>query len=319
MKLLITGINGFVARHFLDFVSKQNQEFEILGIGRSINSFNNNHFQNLNINYKSIDLLNKDDVSEMISKFRPDFLLHLASVSSVGYSWKHPQESFVNNTNIFLNLIDRIRIENIKCRILSIGSSEEYGIVHKNDLPIIEECKLNPVSPYAVARVSQEMISQIYTKGYNMDIVMTRSFNHFGPGQNEVFVISSFAKQLVEISLKKKQNRKVIVGDIDIIRDFVDVRDVVKAYYTLLTKGRKGEIYNISSGIGISLSEILYKMCEILQIEINIDINKELIRPSDNPVIIGNSDKMKNELNWIPEISIEKSLTDMLEWWKTNL
>ena len=318
MKLLITGINGFVANHFLDYLSTQNDEFTILGLGKSTDPFDIKKYPKLNLTYLSIDLLHKTEVGKIIKSFRPDYLLHLASISSVGHSWNHPQESFVNNTNIFLNLVEQIRIENINCKILSIGSSEEYGIVSKEDLPIKEDCRLNPVSPYAVARVSQEMISQIYQKGYGMNIVMTRSFNHIGPGQKDIFVISSFAKQLVKIHAKTTADNTVVVGDISVIRDFLDVRDVVKAYYKLLKEGKSGEIYNISSGIGISLNEILDKMCEILGITIIIKRSEKLIRPNDNPILIGNANKLKNELGWHPSYTINESLIDILNFWKIS-
>ena len=319
MKLLITGINGFVAKHFLDFLTTQNDGFTILGLGKSTDPFDIKKYPELNLTYLSIDLLHKNEVGIIIKSFRPDYLLHLASISSVGHSWNHPQESFVNNTNIFLNLVEQIRIENLNCKILSIGSSDEYGIVSKDDLPIKEACRLNPINPYAVARVSQEMISQIYQKGYGMNIVMTRSFNHIGPGQKEIFAISSFAKQLVNIHAKKTADNTVFVGDISVIRDFVDVRDVVRAYYLLLKHGKNGEIYNISSGIGISLNDILNKMCEILGITITIKRNDNLIRPNDNPVLIGDSNKLKNELGWEQSYTINESLVDILNWWKKDI
>lgn len=127
---------------------------------------------------------------------------------------------------------------NLDCRILSIGSSEEYGNVQAKDMPLREDHALNPISPYAVARVSQEMLSKIYVDGYGMDIIMTRSFNHIGPGQKDLFVISSFAKQLVQLS-GNKDDSKLVTGDISIVRDFVDVRDVVGAYYLLFKKVKK--------------------------------------------------------------------------------
>lgn len=319
MNLLITGINGFVARHFLNFLSSNDQSFNILGIGRVTNMIDKNEFPKLNIDIQKVDLLDKSSVGKMIKQFKPDYLLHLASVSSVGHSWQYPLESFVNNTNIFLNLVEQLRTENIPCRILSIGSSEEYGIVTENDIPIKENCKLNPISPYAIARVSQEMISDIYHKGYGMDIIMTRSFNHIGPGQKEVFVISSFAKQLATISLNPDLEKKVMVGDISIIRDFVDVRDVVKAYYLLLKKGTSGDIYNICSGNGISIRDILEKMRQIIGIDITIEENKKLFRKNDNPVIIGSPEKIKSSLKWSPNISIDQSLTDIINWWKIQL
>ena len=319
MKLLITGINGFVAEHFLELLSSKGiDNFDILGVGRSSNSASINKFSDLNINYQSIDLLNKNEVADCVNNFKPDFLLHLASISSVGHSWKFPQDSFVNNTNIFLNLIEQIRLQEIPCRILSIGSSEEYGNVTKEMLPLREDSPLNPISPYAVARVSQEMISKIYEQGYGMDIIMTRSFNHIGPGQKDIFVIPSFAKQLVGIKLGKSNTNTITTGDLNIIRDFIDVRDVVNAYYMLLMNGKKGEVYNICSGDGTSLHDIILKMCDKLDIEVNLEINPQLIRPNDNKIIIGNSDKLRNEINWNPQIELDKSIEDILDFWTAN-
>jgi len=318
MKILITGINGFVAQHFLAFLAKQQEDFTILGIGRSEPSFDSKQFAPLKIEFAKVDLLNREHVGEILKNFRPQYLLHLASISSVGHSWKNPNDSFVNNTNIFLNLVDQIRLLDIPCRVLSIGSSEEYGNVNPAQLPLTEESPLNPISPYAVARVSQEMISKIYADGYGMDIIMTRSFNHIGPGQKNVFVISSFAKQLVHIANDPAASKVVTTGDLSIIRDFVDVRDVVKAYYLLLKNGKKGEVYNICSGTGVSLQQIMDNMCAILGIAITLQQDTNLIRPNDNRIIIGSAAKIKNELDWFPGISLEKSLTDIINWWKQH-
>lgn len=318
MRLLISGINGFVAQHFLNFLSEQNETFRILGLGRKHDSFDHSKYPKLNIEYKKVDLLNREHVGEILEHFKPQYMVHLASDSSVGHSWKNPNDSFVNNTNIFLNLVDQIRLHKIPCRILSIGSSEEYGNVSADSLPLTEKSPLNPISPYAVARVSQEMISKIYADGYGMDILMTRSFNHIGPGQKNVFVVSSFAKQLVHIAVTPAAENRVITGDLSIVRDFVDVRDVVKAYYLLLMKGKKGETYNICSGKGVSLQEIIDKMCGILNISVTLERDPSLIRPNDNRIIIGNADKISREIGWEPSIGIDQSLTDIINWWKQH-
>ncbi len=318
MKILITGINGFVAQHFLTFLAKQQDNFTVLGIGRSEPTFDSNQFAPLKIEFAKVDLLNREHVGEILKDFQPQYLLHLASISSVGHSWKNPNDSFVNNTNIFLNLVDQIRLLDIPCRVLSIGSSEEYGNVSPAKLPLTEESPLNPISPYAVARVSQEMISKIYADGYGMDIIMTRSFNHIGPGQKNVFVISSFAKQLVHIANDPSASKMVTTGDLSIIRDFVDVRDVVKAYYLLLKNGKKGEVYNICSGTGVSLQQIMDKMCAILNINITLQQDSNLIRPNDNKIIVGSAVKIKNDLGWSQDISLDKSLTDIINWWKQH-
>ncbi len=317
-RYLITGYSGFVSQHFLDHLESAGENCIVLGVDINEPSFDQKEYKYVQHSFAKINLLDKGQVDEMIAGYKPDYILHLASYSSVANSWTHPVTSFVNNTNIFLNLVDQVRLLALPCRILSVGSSEEYGKVSPDVLPLRENLPVNPISPYAVARVSQEMLSQIYAQSYGLDIVLTRSFNHIGPGQKDIFVISSFAKKLVDIKADPAAGRSITVGDIDIIRDFVDVRDVVKAYHLLLNKGKKGEIYNICSGTGNSLKEVLKKMMVILQLEADINIDTALIRPADNQVIIGSYEKIKNEIGWQPSIPLEKSLEDVLNYWRTK-
>jgi GDP-4-dehydro-6-deoxy-D-mannose reductase len=236
----------------------------------------------------------------------------------VAQSCHTPLDSFVNNTNIFLNLVEQIRLKKSNCRILSVGSSEEFGEVSEKELPLTEEHPLKPVSPYAVARVSQEMLSKIYADGFSLDIIMTRSFNHIGPGQREVFVISSFAKQLVQLAKNKSADNTITTGNLSVIRDFVDVRDVVRAYYLLLKKGRRGEVYNICSGKGILLQDIISTMSDLLGIKVETVVNQQLVRPNENKKVIGSYQKIKNELGWQPEIDISKSLSDIIKYWQAK-
>jgi len=319
MKLLITGFAGFVSNHFLELINKLEPGSEVLGIDKVMPSINNARYSNLKIHYKDIDLLDRPVIADVLASFRPEYILHLASISSVAQSWQTPLDSFVNNTNIFLNLVEHIRVNNIDCRILSIGSSEEFGEVTENELPLTEEHPLKPLSPYAVARVSQEMLSKIYADGFNEDIVMTRSFNHIGPGQKDIFVISSFAKKLVLLKKSKSPDNTIVTGNLSIVRDFVDVRDVVKAYYLLMKNGRKGEIYNICSGKGSVLKDIILKMSELLELQIKIEVDPKLIRPNENKKVIGSYKKINEELGWKPEISIEKSLSDIIEYWQQKI
>ena len=316
MKLLITGITGFVSSHFLDYLNIVEPGSEVMGIARDMDSFDKSRYPNLKITIKLIDLLNKDAVGIILSDFEPEYILHFASVSSVALSWQTPLESFVNNTNIFLNLAEQVRVYKIKCRILSIGSSEEYGEVSEEQLPLTEEHRLNPVSPYAVARVSQEMLSSIYAEGFNLNIIITRSFNHIGPGQKDNFVVSSFAKQLVTLANDIAKERKIITGDLSVIRDFLDVRDVVKAYYILLKQGKSNTVYNICSGRGIMLKDIVAKMSELLHINIQTQVNPQLVRPNENRKITGSYQKMKRDFGWQPEISLEQSLADIIAYWE---
>lgn len=319
MRLLITGFTGFVSQHFLTLLNKEEPGSVVLGIDKNSPNFDFSTFTNLTISFENIDLLNRLATDKIIDSFQPEYVLHLASVSSVAQSWHTPLDSFVNNTNIFLNLVEQIRLKKLNCRILSVGSSEEFGEVTEKELPLTEEHPLKPLSPYAVARVSQEMLSKIYADGFALDIIMTRSFNHIGPGQRDVFVISSFAKQLVQLSNDTSANKTITTGNLAVIRDFVDVRDVVRAYYLLLKSGRRGEVYNICSGKGIVLKDIISMMSELLDIKVDTLVNPELIRPNENKKVIGSYQKIKQQLGWQPEIDIEKSLSDIIEYWQSKV
>lgn len=311
-KYLITGFSGFVSEHFLNYLERNRIRAEVMGIDIAVPSFDHSRFDHVSCSFEKIDLLNKAELKDLLHRFQPDYVLHLASYSSVAFSWKHPVESFTNNTNIFLNLIETIKTIGTRCRILSIGSSEEYGNVDPADLPLTESQELHPVSPYAVARVSQEMLSKVYVDSYGMDIVLTRSFNHIGTGQKDVFVIPSFAKQLIALKTSLEEKKVLTTGDTSIIRDFIDVRDVVEAYYLLFKKGRKGEVYNICTGKGTSLKEVISIMSSLLEIEVDQLVNPALVRPNDNKVIIGCNEKLKRDTGWNSKHSLEKSLKDIL-------
>ena len=317
-KYLITGFSGFVGRHFVEYLEKNEKNCLVKGLDIHNPDFSFDQYKNVKISFEKIDLLFRDQVEYIIHEFQPNYILHLASFSSVAFSWKEPVQSFQNNTNIFLNLIDAVRKLNIDTRILSIGSSEEYGNVNDEDLPLREDHKLNPISPYAVARISQEYLSRVYINGYGMDIVLTRSFNHIGPMQKSIFVVSSLAKQLVELKKSGKNRGNVVTGDISIVRDFTDVRDVVRAYYLLLKEGKKGHVYNVCSGIGIPLKDLIDIMARYLNIEVDINIDNRLIRPADNKRIIGSNEKIKRELGWKNSIPLEQSLKDIICYWKAN-
>lgn len=315
-KYIITGFSGFVSKHFLEYLSSTGESCEIIGISRSQAVLV--HYDHLQIKTYQIDLKNAQLVREIIGSVKPDYIVHLASESSVAYSWQNPLESFQNNTNIFLNLVESVRVSNLKCRILSIGSSEEYGIVDPGTLPLTEKHAFNPISPYAVARVSQEMLSKIYVNGFGLDIIITRSFNHIGPGQKENFVVSSFVKQIVERKANSISD-PMEVGNVSIVRDFLDVRDVVKAYMCLLKKGVKGEVYNVCTGVGYSLEDIIKRILKITNANISYLVKPELVRPSDNPIIIGSNLKLKNLGDWEPLISIDESLVDIVKYWERKL
>ncbi len=313
-KILITGFSGFVSRHFIHFLYENNIVCDVLGTDVRMPTFSYTSFEDkINIKFKCVDLLNAEELRKTFLQFVPDYILHLASFSSVAFSWKYPTESFANNTNIFCNLVTVAKEFNKDCRILSVGSSEEYGNVIEEDLPLKETHILRPVSPYAVARVAQEMLSQVFADSYKLNIILTRSFNHIGPWQDERFVIPSFINKIIRIKKSNRAEGIIETGNIEIVRDFLDVRDVVRAYYLLLTRGNSGEVYNVCSGKGILLKDAIQIIADFLAVKVITRINPEFVRPDDNKVIIGTYEKIGKELGWKPEIKFEKTLSDMIK------
>lgn len=306
-KYLITGIGGFVGRYFWEYLLEHEPEAQVLGLDMmQVAPWTHPSFW-----YSQLNLMDAPALRGIIATYQPDYIVHLASISSVGQSWKAPSACFTNNTTIFLNLVEAVRAECPSARLLSIGSSEEYGNYPPEAMPLREEYELHPCNPYAVARVAQEMLSKLYAESYGLNIMMTRSFNHIGPRQKDVFVVPSFVKQLVEI--KKNGGKGTMrVGNIDIVRDFLDVRDVVDAYYRILTQGAPGEVYNVCSGHGVRLGAILDIAAKILGIKPAVEIDTSLVRPMDNAIIIGDNSKCKNLLGWNSKIDINSTIESMI-------
>jgi GDP-4-dehydro-6-deoxy-D-mannose reductase len=320
-KILITGISGFVGGHFVHYLTSHHHDFEIHGISRSKPAWDfvpampelihNSHFH-------QADLMNIPEIKSLIMEIQPDFIVHLAAQSSVAESWKTPVDSFMNNTNIFLNIIDTVRLNDFTARVLSVGSSEQYGIVSEKDLPLDEKSPQKPANPYAVARVAQEQLARIYAEGYGLDICCTRSFNHCGPGQSDRFVVSSIVRQFVQIA-RGAQEPVIHIGNGAIVRDFIDVRDVVIAYNLLLNQGKRGEVYNICSGNGRAIRDIVTTISDMLDISVKIKQEQTHIRPIDNPMIVGSNEKIRGELGWYPVIPFEQTLRSMYDFWDKRL
>ncbi len=213
-----------------------------------------------------------------------------------------------------LNIVESVRIQGLDTKILSVGSSEEYGIVKESDLPLTEKKHVAPANPYAVARVSEENLAQIYANGFHLNICCTRSFNHIGPGQSDQFVVSSLARQFAEIAIHYKKP-VIKIGAGSIIRDFIDIEDVIRAYDAILEKGETGEVYNVCSGRGYSILDIVNALSDLTQIPVVVEQNQTLLRPIDNPTLIGSYDKLWNATGWKPECPLEKSLEKIHAYW----
>jgi GDP-4-dehydro-6-deoxy-D-mannose reductase len=313
-KYLITGISGFVAYHFLKYLDALGERIEVLGLDLGISQQVKEYsFEKVKLNFLELNLLEYRTLEIAMVSFSPNYIIHLASFSSVGKSWEMPLESFLNNTNIFLNIAEIVRHNKISSRILSVGSSEEYGNIQKSDIPLKETTALHPGNPYAVARVSQEMLSKNYVNAYGLDIVLTRSFNHVGAGQRTDFAIPSFVKQISDEIKSGQKEIKLATGDLSVVRDFIDVRDVVNAYLTLLNNGKSGEIYNVCSGKGYSLYDVINLLAEIFKVKITTETDPKRVRPNDNKIIIGDFTKIKKHTGWEPKFKLEESLKTLIE------
>ncbi len=316
MNYLITGAAGFVGRHLIAHITRDEPHSfiyaaDILDEPEWMREYSN-------LSYKLINLLDREAVEAQIQKVAPQRIIHLASFSSVAYSWDHPSDSFLNNSLIFINLIEALKKVSSPFSLLSIGSSEEYGNVPVADIPLSETHPLNATSPYAAARISQEMLSRVFAQGYGMSIMMTRSFNHIGPFQRDSFIVPSLVRQFVEAQELGQKSVELQVGDIEVVRDFTDVRDVVKAYLRIFEYGKSGEVYNVCSGKGILIRDLIQGIADITKMSYTIHKDMARVRPTENRIVVGSNKKLTEQCRWRPEIDIGDSLKDTISFWRDS-
>jgi GDP-4-dehydro-6-deoxy-D-mannose reductase len=316
MKALITGLSGFVGSHLAEFLLQK--DFDVYGIIRwRSNRENIRHIENKLTLFEG-DVRDLSSVKQIIADIKPDRIYHLAAQSFVPTSWTAPQETITSNIVGQLNVLEAVRDLKFPIRILAVGSSEEYGLVYENEVPITENNPLRPLSPYGVSKVGQDLLGFQYFHSYGMHIIRTRAFNHTGPRRGEVFVTSSFCKQAVLIE-KYKQEPVIKVGNLQAKRDFTDVRDVVRAYWLALEKGRPGEVYNICSGISWVIEDLLDKILDIAGLKVTKEPDPARLRPSDVKILQGSHDKFTLETGWKPEIPMEKTIKDLLDYWRERV
>jgi len=316
MKALITGITGFAGSHLAELLLSR--DVSVVGTYRPRSPMTNLSDKTLGeVALIECELRDSHAVRRVIHGVRPDRIFHLAAQSFVPTSWESPADTLNNNImgqlNIFeavrsLGLIDHTRIQ-IAC------SSEEYGLVHEDELPITEDNPLRPLSPYAVSKVAQDMMGYQYHRSYSLQVFRTRAFNHTGPRRGEIFVTSSFAKQIADIEVGKR-SPIIKVGNLDARRDFTDVRDTVRAYADILECGDAGEVYNIATNTTIKIGDMLDLLLSMTDTAITIETDPARLRPSDVPVLHGDYSKLNAACGWKPEIPFERTMEDLLEYWR---
>ena len=286
MKILITGASGFVGRHF---------SARYGGIPLA----------------NAVDLRDPEDVRSAVASVRPDAVLHLAAQSSVASSFFNPTETFNINFLGTLHLLQALTAIDFNGTFVYVGSADVYGATDDAQLPVNEAQPLRPRSPYAVSKIAAEALCYQWSQTHSLRVVLTRPFNQIGPGQNLQFAVPDFARQIVDIR-RGRRAPILVTGNLDVTRDFTDVRDVVQAYNMLLTNGCNGETYNICSGREQGLRSIVDTLLHIAGVEAEIQVDTNRLRPSEQRRMVGDSRKIRDLIGWTPEIDLETTLTDIL-------
>ena len=318
MRALITGITGFAGSHLAEFILSNHPDVEVYGIMRWRSRTENIEAIEKRVQLVECDLRDATSVKTLLGRVRPDKIFHLAAQSYVPASWNAPGESLTTNIIGQLNIFEAVRELKIEPWIQIACSSEEYGLVKEDELPIKETNPLRPLSPYAVSKVGQDYLGYQYHMSFGLKVVRTRGFNHDGPRRGDVFVSSNFAKQLVEVE-KGKRPAVIHVGNLEARRDFSDVRDIVRGYWLSLERCEAGEVYNLCSGKAYSIQEVLDRLIELSGAKVKIEQDPARLRPSDVPVLIGDCTKFREVTGWKPEIPYDKTLADMIDYWRRKI
>lgn len=306
MKALVTGAGGFVGSYVTKLLEQKG--FEVFGIDRIIKN---------DASYRQycIDINDMEQMERVIRDICPDQIYHLAAPAFIPDSYTNPKGTFETIVTGTVNILEILRKASPYSKLLYVGSSDEYGM-HVGTEPFVETMLPKPCTPYAAAKVSASVICDQYARFYDVDVVRTRSFNHCGPGQAPRFVCASMARQIAE--LEKTSGTEIRVGDLTTSRDFLDVRDVVHAYYTIMQqKDNAGELYNVCSGKYISISHVLNTLLKNSTLDMSIVnvISEYQARRFDSKITIGDNSKLK-ALGWKPEHDIDQTLAETLQYWR---
>jgi GDP-4-dehydro-6-deoxy-D-mannose reductase len=319
MKVLITGITGFAGSHLAEYILEHEPGVEVYGIRRWRSRIENVEHLLDKIQIVECNVVDSSSVKALIADVRPDKIFHLAAQSFVPSSWNAPAESLTTNILGQLNIFEALRESKLMDTWVQIAcSSEEYGMVYPDEIPIRETNPLRPLSPYAVSKVTQDVLAYQYFMSYGIKAVRTRGFNHTGPRRGEVFVCSNFSKQVVEIE-RKKRPPILYVGNLEARRDFTDVRDMVRAYWLSTEKCEPGDVYNICTGSSVSIQDLLQLVLSHTTLEIEVRQDPSRLRPSDVPLLEGDCSKFQKATGWKPEIPFRQTLADIMDYWRDRI
>lgn len=318
MRVLITGITGMVGSHLAEYCLERG-DVEVVGTVRWRSPRHNIAAVADRVRLVDCDVRDQAGVRRVLEDVRPDAIFHLAAQSFVPASWNGPADTLTTNVIGQVHLLEAMRdLELTDVPVHIAGSSEEYGLVRPEEIPITEENPLRPLSPYAVSKVTQDLLGWQYHRSFGLRIVRTRAFNHEGPRRGEVFVTSNFAKQIAEIEAGLRPP-VLEVGNLEAKRDFHDVRDTVRAYWLAALEGEPGEVYNIGRGEALSIREMLDVLLSLAKVDVEVRPVPERMRPSDVELLVCDPTKFKRRTGWEPTIPFDQTLRDTLEYWRERV
>jgi GDP-4-dehydro-6-deoxy-D-mannose reductase len=311
MRALITGVGGFVGGHLLRHLRDEGDE--VCGLGRAdevVDLASADAFQ--------ADLRDREAVERVVLAVRPEAVYHLAAQSSPAESLADPWATVGNNLHAQINLFEALLSLEIRPRVLIVGSSDEYGRVGPDEVPTHENVPLRPTTPYAVSKVGQDVMGYQYFAQHGMAVVRVRPFNHTGPGHDPRFVIPSLARQLAKIEAGMHEP-VLLVGNLDVARDFTDVRDMVRAYRLALVAGVPGDVYNLGRGRSVRIAEMVDELIAMCRVRVEVRVDPALLRPSDIPRQEADTRKFTALTGWQPRIPWHTTLRDTFEYWREKV
>ena len=314
-RILITGCTGFVGSHLVEQCRIRYPQAELFGV-TGHQTFHTVTPGMSGVKLLVADITREEAIRQVVAMSQPDLIIHLAAQSSVSASWRDPLGTLEVNAGGVIHLLEALRSEQLTPRIVLVGSGEQYGMVHPEDIPIREECPFRPANPYAVSKVTQDFYGYQYFVAYGLPILRARPFNHFGPRQTSTFVIANFARQIALIEAEKAEP-VLSVGNLQARRDFLPVEDVVAAYLAVAEQGRPGEAYNIGSGQARSIRAMLDLLLTFARRSIQLREDPARLRPVDVPLLEADTSRLRADTNWRPAVQFELALQRTLDYWRT--
>jgi GDP-4-dehydro-6-deoxy-D-mannose reductase len=315
LKALITGISGFVGSYLAEYLL-DHTDWQVAGT--VFGPYANIADLCGRLELYPAELSRLDVVTFILEQAKPDVIFHLAAQPLVVVSRQDPWGTIETNIHVQLNVLEGVAQVKPDCRVLVVGSAEEYGLVSEEDLPIDEDTPLRPLSPYALSKIAQDLLGLEYYLTHRLHVVRVRPFNHTGPRQRVGFVAPDFARQIAAVE-RRLQPPVIQVGNLTARRDFSDVRDVIRAYVMAITRGEPGQVYNVGSGQSHSIQEVLDTLLALSQASIQIQPDLQRMRPSEVPEMVCDATRLRRQTGWQPEISFESSLRDVLDYWRTEI